>query len=391
MNICVICYDFEEKNFRNQPWRYIWEIIQYFLKKDYKVTVISNKINYDLDNLELHRVNRLHNIFGPSKELSKKLLEIDPDYIITLENFVSLVKNPIYINKPIIGIFSNPIYSLKEIFNVGINEFYRHPEILYNHLISALIPRFLVKNRIKNKSCLIAMSKDTRDKLENLKLNINIHFIPPGISDFDLEIPDSKKIKNIRQEICPEKIPLIIYFTSPLTLRGTDILLKSFEKFREKIPAKLVFLSRIDNNNVILDQIRLKNSVKKSHLEGSVKFISQNLSPEDIKIYISSSDIICIPFKLVISDVPISILEAMAMGKPVISTNIACIPGLLKGKGITIDQCNPGQLSSILENYAKNPEFFLSLGKSARIFMETYPKWDDIGYMFEELFKEIEI
>lgn len=391
MKVCVICFDFQEKNLRKQPWRYIWEIIQYLSKSGFEITIISDCKNSQVHNFEIQSVKRISDFFGPSQELSEKLSEINPDLIITLVSFISLTRSSFNIDKPVIGVFTSPIYSLKELINVGIGEFLRHPEYLYIHLIGALIPRLLIRNASKNLLCLVALSENTRSKLEQMDLKTKIVLIPPGITDFDFELPDPEKIKIVRQKICPDDIPLIMYFTSPLTIRGTDTLLKAFIKFRKTIPAKLIFLSRIDNDSVMADQNILIKMVAQNHLEGTVSFFSQKLNPEEVKTYISCSDIVCIPFKLVISDVPISILEAMAVGKPVISTNISCVPDLLKDRGIIVNQCDSDQLASVLSDCIKNSDDLTKLGNSGRAYMENYPRWDEVGRMFTELIEDLKI
>ena len=85
-----------------------------------------------------------------------------------------------------------------------------------------------------------------------------------------------------------------------------------------------------------------------------VEFVTQTLSRNEVKEYLVAADVICLPFKLVLSDAPISILEAMALRRPVISTDIAGIPEMLGDDGHLIGQNDISALAErihlILEN-----------------------------------------
>ena len=175
-----------------------------------------------------------------------------------------------------------------------------------------------------------------------------------------------------------------MYFTSPLTLRGTDTLVKAFAKVRKEKKCKLIFLSRIDDPELKKEEIILKKIARKYNVLDSMKIYSDYLSHNDLKKYISTADLVCIPFKIVISDVPISILEAMSLGKPVISTNVASIPELLSN-GVTINANDPKSLAKCILILLNNQKLINELGKKNKTSMNQYPKWEQIAWKFEKI------
>jgi glycosyltransferase involved in cell wall biosynthesis len=52
------------------------------------------------------------------------------------------------------------------------------------------------------------------------------------------------------------------------------------------------------------------------------------LDPDVLLAYVAAADIVALPFELVPSDAPLSLLEAAALGKPLVTTNTACLPEL---------------------------------------------------------------
>jgi len=176
-----------------------------------------------------------------------------------------------------------------------------------------------------------------------------------------------------------------MYFTSPITLRGTDTLVNAFSLIRKKIPCKLIFLFRMDYKELSDEVNILKELAKKEGVLDSMEIISKYLSPEEIKEYLSVADVVCLPFKIVISDVPVSILEAMAVGTPVISTKVACITEILKGNGMIVKSNDPLDLATHIINLLNNFKLRNSLVKKSKDFMKNSYDWIEVGKKNEEI------
>ncbi|MGI6078831.1 MAG: glycosyltransferase family 4 protein, partial [Fastidiosipilaceae bacterium] len=189
-----------------------------------------------------------------------------------------------------------------------------------------------------NYGTIVVLSEKNRDRLVKTGITTDVVTIPPGVDSFDLELPSPESVKRVKSMVNPADTPLILYFTSPLTVRGTDVLIKAFARIRKTMPAKLVFLSRMDYPELNNDVNFLKNLATQNGVIDSVEFVTQTLSRSEVKEYLAAADVICLPFKLVLSDAPISILEALALKKPVISTDIAGIPEMLRDDGHLIGQ-----------------------------------------------------
>jgi phosphatidylinositol alpha-1,6-mannosyltransferase len=355
MKICILCFNFREGNLRKQPWCYVYQIAKGLTERGIDTCVITTGKDTTIERIRVRGVHSLDSIFlGESDDVIRVLDEEEPNLVVKLMGTTSFLKIRRRIFRPVVGILTSPIYTVREVMSVGVGEFIRHGNYLWIHLVGSLIPHALFRRSGSNYETIVVLSEKNRNRLVETGITTNLVTIPPGIDSFDLELPSQESVKKIRTTVNPEGLPLILYFTSPLTVRGTDVLVKAFARVKETIPAKLVFLSRMDYPELNKDINYLKTLAAQKGVIDSVEFITQTLSRNEVKEYLVAADVICLPFKLVLSDAPISILEAMALRRPVISTDIAGIPEMLGDDGHLIGQNDISALAErihlILEN-----------------------------------------
>jgi len=107
----------------------------------------------------------------------------------------------------------------------------------------------------------------------------------------------------------------------------------------------------------------------------------------DIPKFLSSADMIVLPQRdegKAKGQIPVKMIDAMAMAKPVISTNISDIPKILDGCGIIVGTGNIEELAGKIKYVLENPDKAEKLGKAARVKFEKYYTYD---VMEKELLK----
>lgn len=376
MKVCVICFEFKEENLRRQPWKYIYEISKGFIKESIEVVLITNTESDDISGIKIRTVKNLNSFIGETNEVLDILEYENPDVVIMNLGLTSFLRLNFKINTSVVGVLTSPIYSLKEVLNVGIREYIKHYNHISIHFVGALIPRFLIRKFTNKFDYIVVLSEYNKKKLERIGIKTKVLTILPGIDKFYLDIPDKNKVKNIKMKINPKNLPSVMYFTSPLTLRGTDTLIEAFSKIRSEKNSKLIILSRLEHKELINEENLLLKIAKNKGVYDSLKVISDYLTPKEIKEYICVADIICLPFKIVISDIPLSILEAMAMGKPVVSTNIGCIPEILNKSTVLSKPNNPNDLADKILQLLENKELSKYIGDNNKRYMKNYPNWE---------------
>jgi phosphatidyl-myo-inositol dimannoside synthase len=401
MKICVICHSFNKDNLRLQPWRYIYEIFIRLQKKGNEVIIISNNAGNETDIKKINDLSiyNIHLIPGTkNSNLLTLLQEISPDLIFWSIGYSSVFyyRTLKSINVPLIGLWMGTRYSLTQLIKIGPWEFLKNFRYLILFVVNTLVPNFIMRFFIKKISFskFIVMTENNKKNLSLLGISDqNIEIIPPGIDKFDLEVPELHRIEMVKHKYSITGNELIIlYFGSPLSLRGIDNLLQCVKELQSKINIKLVILSRRRNNNLIFEEQAIQNIANELIANGSVKIISGFLTKSEVKEFIFLSDIVVLPFKIIQADMPISILESMAMGKPVISTNIGGIEDLLtENRGYLIDQNSSECLYHAIHSLCSEKNKRMLIGENARISMCNYPLWDEIADRFELIVHKYEM
>lgn len=132
----------------------------------------------------------------------------------------------------------------------------------------------------------------------------------------------------------------------------------------------------------------LKELARKLNLEKHIKFAGYvNGWSNEITNYYNSADIFVFPslkegFGMVL-------MEAMACGLPVISTNTSAIPEVVGDAGILVEPKNPQALAEAIINLIENEELRKELGKKGRKRVEENFTWDKVAEKMIKIYEEV--
>jgi glycosyltransferase involved in cell wall biosynthesis len=169
-----------------------------------------------------------------------------------------------------------------------------------------------------------------------------------------------------------------LYLGSPEQYRGPDIAIRAIAQLRRTgISIRLVILSRSMNGQFDLEERNLHNLVAEFDLGDQISIISGFLPKMEITRHLERSDLILLPFKLVPSDMPLTVIEAMQTGKPIIASSIGSIAELLaNGRGSLVNPNRADELADAIKALAGSHSRQDALGKSAMDYIQTWPSWD---------------
>jgi glycosyltransferase involved in cell wall biosynthesis len=115
---------------------------------------------------------------------------------------------------------------------------------------------------------------------------------------------------------------------------------------------------------------RLHSYIERDGLKEVVHLVDGYLSRDELIKYTMAGDIVCLPFEMVPSDVPLSVLEAMALGRGVITTRIACIPELVSDeRGFLVPPASANALGQQLQLILQNPSLAGERGRRAKAYV----------------------
>jgi glycosyltransferase involved in cell wall biosynthesis len=349
---------------------YVYHLSKELIKLGHKIKVIcADEPSIGdgiIDGIQVKRLNYMGKIANTNitPKLPQTILKEDFDIIHThlptpwsadWSAVVSLIKN-----KPLILTYHN------DIVGEGI---YSYIAKSYNFILLPLL--------LKSAKKIIVTHKRYIDFSPHLKEYIKkIEVIPPGI--------DLDKFKPMPQTKRREKIILFVGILDKFhRYKGLDYLIKAMTFIKRDIfNVKLI----VGGNGVLKEEyIKLSRSLGLEKQIDFVGFIPQNKLIE----YYNNCDVFVLPsLSSEQEGFGIVLLEAMACGKPVVTTNIVGLAENIKsiGSGRVIEPGKEIELSKAIIEILNNEDLANEMGQKARKLTEENYSWNLIAKKILELY-----
>jgi glycosyltransferase involved in cell wall biosynthesis len=229
----------------------------------------------------------------------------------------------------------------------------------YNLLLAKFINRYVSK--------LIAISDNVRLSLRSIGITENkIEFIPP-IIDFDKFRPGAGGVE-VRHSLGIADDEFMIFYLGNLTLtKGFGSVLDAMHSVKEE-RHKVKLVTGLEFTHTATGERESEFQDKINDLGLGSDIIGLGLI-SNVERFMDAADIVVAPFQHTfdVADYPMTILEAMAVGTPVITTPVGGIPEIMINgiNGILIPSCDPSTLSSAIMDLIKDPEKIKKIGNKA--------------------------
>jgi glycosyltransferase involved in cell wall biosynthesis len=221
--------------------------------------------------------------------------------------------------------------------------------------------------------CVICISENVARSARNF-FKKRIEVIPPcvDLSRFNSSSLDLKKELGIKDE-------KVITFLGDRESKGLGIVVNAIKALKGKVNAKFVIIAGYRREE-------LKERLKE--LEDCIVLVDM----VDIPSILSITDIFLAPFlgTFDASDIPLSILEAMAAGKPVIASRVGGIPEVIKhgGNGILIEPRSEELVREILL-LIEDDEKLKEIGEKAHRCVEECFSAEKVAKRYEDIYMEL--
>jgi glycosyltransferase involved in cell wall biosynthesis len=209
--------------------------------------------------------------------------------------------------------------------------------------------------------------------------------IPPIVPSF-VECPDSET--EYRHSLGYSSDNSVVLFVGNLKRnKGIDVLIQAFIELANTFPAmRLVVTTELNHEDLLERKNRLQNMVARHGFGDRVVWLEL---VDDMPNLIRDVDVVVVPFLDLngISDYPLIVLEAMAVGTPVIATDVGGTSEVLsEDAGILIPPGNVDALSGGLVNIMSNRRNNRTGNKSSSSLdcFSTYA----VGRRYQSLFLE---
>lgn len=162
----------------------------------------------------------------------------------------------------------------------------------------------------------------------------------------------------------------------------------------EDIISALNLLSRDDTILVMTKNIVNPNYQKELiQKDGNKVFLIDPIHYPDIPKILCMADLVIVPQRMTLQSfgqIPAKIFDAMAMAKPIISTNVSDIPKILHGCGIIVEPSDAESLAEKIEWVFKHQDDALEMGRKARQKCIKKYSWDYMESELKTIFSKFE-
>lgn len=170
----------------------------------------------------------------------------------------------------------------------------------------------------------------------------------------------------------PEKF--LLFSGAPAPTRGAKQILQALDKVKHT-DMRVVMLMRTDVGS---DYEALENAYRKMVHKERVVMLRQRVTREQLRWIFEKAWYAMLPFVVVPSEVPVTYLEVMSCGTPVITFDNGGTTRLLKD-GLLIANKSVEGLAKTMDKAWENVELHDRLAANALHMMKVYPTWDEVA------------
>ena len=213
--------------------------------------------------------------------------------------------------------------------------------------------------------------------------------IPNGVDPEVFPPPTPKQLTELQNKLSiPEEQRVVFALGRIVLKKGFDILIRALPYVREKCPQTTVIIGGDGS-----DLARLKTLAKEKGVSDIIRFPG-NINRLEVPIYFYLSDLFVLPAvvdpKGNMDGCPIVILEAMACGKPVVSSAISGIPIVVQNDktGLLVEEKDPDTLAAAIISLLKNPEKREQFGRAGQQRIRHELTWAKTIEQFIDIYQQ---
>ena len=248
----------------------------------------------------------------------------------------------------------------------NIVDYYRRPTRWMNRITYAM------------NDAVVAVSKAVADSVTGYP-GKDPHVVPNGIAP----LRPARSRSDIRKELVMDPDTyLVVHVGNIRPHKGHRNLIAAAEMLDTTVDALIV---SIGGEKFEGDLSRLDEEVRGRRLENRIRFLGRR---EDAIDFIAAADLVVNPAD--VEGLPLTLLEALALGKPVVATSVGGVPTIIKDRetGILVPAKDPSSLASAISFALSSPDAS-SWGQAGAKLVAERHGIDDMIRRYEEIYSGI--
>jgi|GEM_PF-2779313 len=376
MRIVFCIYDFTAAKLPLQPWLTIRRVAEGLARRGHEVHLVSDVARpAQIQGVESHPVASLRG--SNSAELRALLARLQPEALVFLPTPLNIVTSPWLdgLDCRCIGFASYPFYNGRELLTalrcIGwaeVRQYLRH----------LLVPGFVWSRVLRRRlQALVAQSATTAARLRGaLGEQAECLCIPPGI---ELEGWPHRT----RREETPGGGVRLLYLGAAIGIRGFDLALDALARVRHS-GVRLRVLARGADGEALAN---ICSAVSRRGLEGRVEIEGGWMDRTQLVAEIHAADAVLQPFVLVPSELPVTAMEVIACGTPVIGSAIDGLPSTIGPAGTVVRQGSAVALAEAIDRFAQDAKVRAAWRQGCLQQRQAMLGWDAITERWEEVLR----
>jgi len=363
-----------------QPWLTVHEVASSLIASDWEVHLITdvNKPSA-LEGMQYHYVSSMR----PSNAAGMRevINAIKPDRMVVLVTPLSLSVSGWYkyIECKVLAFLSYPFYTRRELLRAL-------PHLDRDDLVAfgrhALVPKFLwIRTLRKYFDGVIAQSNRTVHRVADaVGPDIGAYPLCAGL-DLDFWQPRADIDK-----ACEGNTVRFLYIGSAKAIRGFEVLLDAF-KCLQGHEVQLRILARgstPDEVSALKQTIAARTGSMREHIEIIGGWMEKKRYRDELR----SADVVVLPFVLVPSELPVSVMECIACGTPVIATDIDGLPDAVGRAGMVVRSGSVSSLVKAMNELVSGQKRLAQMEECCNEVRARMMRWTDVGIEWKRMLSE---
>ena len=196
---------------------------------------------------------------------------------------------------------------------------------------------------------------------------------------------EPEEVAAARQELrLSPSDPLVAHVGNIRPGKGHDVLIDAVAHLHQRMPS-VRFVS-IGGEKYPGDLDRVRNRAIEAGLEDHLRFMGRR---PDALGFVAAADIFVNPSS--VEGLPVAILEAMALGRPVVAAAAGGVPGIVKDgeTGILVEPNEPKALAAGIEKLLNDPFLAERLGQAAQDMVEKEYGLEPMVQATEDIYRQV--
>ncbi len=371
MRIAICIYDFVPAKLPLQPWLTLQMVAQGLAHRGHSVHIVSDTAEpARIDGVESHTVTSLRG--SNAVELRALLGALRPDAVIFLPTPLNAATASWLdgLECRCIGFASYPFYTARELWTsvrcIGLAD-------MTQYLRHLLVPRPAWTRAMKRRfHALVAQSETTTARLATLLGGTPAALcIPPGIdlAQWQYRVPKDATDGSIR----------LLYLGAAIAIRGFDVALDALVRVEDEKVRLRVLARGADEASLAA----IRAAVAKRDLAGRVEIEGGWIERARLIEEIHAADAVLQPFVLVPSELPVTAMEVIACGTPVIGSAIDGLPSTIGPAGTVVTQGSAAALADAITRFAQDASVRMAWREGCQRQRAAMLDWDAVTDRWE--------